>query len=118
MWIKVEMSREEQGIVENDPTVQESRFQQPGGGEGGGGGGGLASEFGGTGYGAPAGPGPIKLFDTATDVLFRGGSSGAGGELLRGSMGSNYVGNSVAHSPGGDDGETEFKAISAMDDDD
>ena len=114
VWIKVEMSREEQGIVENDPTVQESRFQQPGGGERGGGGGG---EFGGVGYGAPAGPGPIKLFDTATDVLFRGGSSDAGGEL-RGPAGSNYVSNSVAHSPGGDDGETEFKAISAMDDDD
>jgi hypothetical protein len=56
-WIKVEMSREEQGIVESDPTVQESRFQQGGGG-GGGGSDAAAGVLAGISHG------PLKLFST------------------------------------------------------
>lgn len=34
LWVRVELAKEEQGIIQEDPTVQESRFQGEGEGEG------------------------------------------------------------------------------------
>jgi len=117
-WIKVEKSREEQGVVEDDPTVQESRFNR----EMGGGGDHREAE-------APEyRRGPVKLFTSAR-------SSDPDGFF--GAPAAHYLGNSVTQSPpesggrgGGrgrgrgsgrrpdataDGGETEFRALAVMD---
>ena len=113
-WIRVEIFREEQGVVESDPTVQESRFHAYDSGGGGGGGGGRGGAI-------LEQHGAIKLFTSE-------GLSGA-----EGGAAANYVGNRVRHSPnnsrpnsqarnrsggaggGAGDDETEFRAVPSSD---